>query len=63
MPIDKYFQGHGAEVMANMKKTYGNRAEEVFYATANKKKSKPKGKKKAKKPMRSTGILASPRMG
>lgn len=39
MPVSKYFKGHGDEVMANMKKQYGDKkGEQVFYATANKKK-------------------------
>ena len=38
MPINKYYKGHGSEVMKNMKKEYGDKkGEEVFYATANKK--------------------------
>jgi hypothetical protein len=38
MPIDKYYKGHGDEVMSNMKKEYGaKKGEQVFYATANKK--------------------------
>ena len=38
MPVSKYFKGHGDEVMANMKKQYGDKkGEQVFYATANKK--------------------------
>ena len=42
MPINKYFKGHGSEVMSNMKKEYGGKkGESVFYATANKKKMKP----------------------
>ena len=42
MPIDKYFKGHGSEVMDSMQKSYGkNKAKKVFYATANKKKMKP----------------------
>ena len=37
MPLTKYYGGHGTEVMANMKKTYGpKKAKQVFYATANK---------------------------
>lgn len=36
MPIEKYFGGHGEKVMAGMKKKYGKRAKNVFYATANK---------------------------
>jgi hypothetical protein len=41
MPINKYFSGHGDEVMSSMKKTYGSKkAKNVFYATANKRKQK-----------------------
>ncbi len=41
MPINKYFKGHGKEVMAAMKKEYGGKkGESVFYATANKNKKK-----------------------
>ena len=36
MPISKYYGGHGEEVMSERKKKYHGRAEEVFYATANK---------------------------
>jgi hypothetical protein len=36
VPVEKYFAGHGREVMAKMRKKYGDRAERVFYATANK---------------------------
>ena len=38
MPLSKHFNGHGAEVMADMRKTYKNpkKAEDVFYATENK---------------------------
>ncbi len=37
MPINKYFKGHGTEVMGAMKKTYPDtaKATKVFYATAN----------------------------
>ena len=43
MPISKYYKGHGAEVMANMKREYGSaKGERVFYATANKRKQKPR---------------------
>lgn len=46
MPISKYFKGHGNEVMADMKRRYkGKKATQVFYATANAKKMKPKGEK------------------
>ena len=41
MPIDKYYGGHGEEVMANMKKQYGaDKGKSVFYATENKRKNK-----------------------
>jgi len=46
MPVAKYFKGKGEKVMSNMKKEYGEKkGKEVFYATANKKGMKPKGKK------------------
>lgn len=39
MPIDKYFEGHGEEVMKSMKEQYGKeKGEQVFYAKANKQK-------------------------
>ena len=44
MPLKNYFKGHGEEVMRSMKKQYGARAEEVFYATENKRKSEEKSK-------------------
>ncbi len=45
MPISKYFNGNGEKVMANMTKEYGaKKGKSVFYATANKKKKKPKAK-------------------
>lgn len=41
MPIDKYYGGHGKEVMKNMKTEYGaKKGEQVFYATKNKRKKK-----------------------
>lgn len=45
MPINKYYGGHGEEVMANMTKEYGpEKGKRVFYATQNKIKSQlPKG--------------------
>ena len=57
MPLSKYFGGHGAEVMASMRKTYGaKKAKQVFYATANSKaesrtanKEKKKGRRKKKR--------------
>lgn len=54
MPLAKYFKGSGEKVMKSMKKQYGDKAESVFYATANKNKSmKPKaGKKSMKKTMK-----------
>jgi hypothetical protein len=43
MPVSKHFGGHGGEVMAAMKKTYGgDKAKKVFYATENKAKSAAK---------------------
>lgn len=47
MPIDKYFGGHGKQVMAAMKKTYGAKAKNVFYAKSNKDKSASKGPRKS----------------
>ncbi len=40
MPLSKHFSGRGEKVMSDMKKRYGERAEEVFYATENKQKHK-----------------------
>lgn len=49
MPISKYYQGHGEEVMGDMQKRYGEeKGKRVFYATANKRGLKPGGKKKKK---------------
>ena len=46
MPLSKYYGGHGGSVMAKMKDQYGEaEGERIFYATANKKKQKAKGKK------------------
>jgi hypothetical protein len=45
MPVSKYFKGHGEDVMRKMKKRYGKKAgKRVFYATANKRKMKPRKK-------------------
>ena len=45
MPVNKYFKGHGGEVMEKMLSQYGaKKGKQVFYATANKKGMKPKGK-------------------
>lgn len=52
MPISKYYGGHGEEVMRDMRKRYGERAEEVFYATANKRDQKPKKKSHGRKSAR-----------
>jgi hypothetical protein len=47
MPLSKYFSGHGEKVMKNTKKKYGeDKAESVFYATANKKKKHEKSESK-----------------
>ncbi len=45
MPVSKYFKGKGLEIMKNMIAQYGSKkGKSVFYATANKKGQKPKGK-------------------
>ena len=50
MPVSKYYQGHGEEVMSNMMHEYGpEKGKRVFYATANKRKGKKKAKKRAHK--------------
>ena len=42
MPLDKYFKGKGATVMANMAKEYGaKKGKRIFYATANARKMTP----------------------
>ena len=40
MPIPKHFGGSGAKVMSNMKKEYGAKDEDLFYATETKMKKK-----------------------
>jgi hypothetical protein len=42
MPISEYYGGHGERVMKDMRKKYGNRAKEIFYATANKRRRRAK---------------------
>lgn len=45
MPVSKYYQGHGEEVMKNMTKQYGSeKGKQVFYAKANKMKKAKKAK-------------------
>lgn len=45
MPVKSYFQGKGLDVMRSMLKKYGaKKGKQVFYATAEKKGMKPKGK-------------------
>jgi hypothetical protein len=46
MPISKHYDGNGSEVMASMKKTYGDSetAKRVFYARENKLKNAKKKK-------------------
>jgi hypothetical protein len=41
MPISKYYDGHGDEVMSSMRHTYKDpkKAKQVFYALKNKRKS------------------------
>lgn len=42
-PISSYFKGKGQQVMDNMQDEYGDaKGKQVFYATANKNKQKPK---------------------
>jgi hypothetical protein len=56
MPISKHFDGHGEEVMASMKKTYGGaKAEQVFYATENKQKKESSVKAGMKAAMKKKG--------
>lgn len=55
MPLSKYFGGHGAEVMEQMKKKHGKRAEEVFYRTVNKRKSIAGGSKKGRRMKKNEG--------
>lgn len=42
MPVKSYFGGHGTEVMSQMRKKHGKRAEEIFHRTANKYGQRPK---------------------
>lgn len=50
MPLDRYYGGHGNEVMRKMKKRYGDaKAEQVFYATANKNNQNPTDKPKKRR--------------
>lgn len=50
MPIERYFKGHGEEVMADMTKRYGaEKGKRVFYATANARSQKPEGEPKPKR--------------
>ena len=47
MPLSNYYEGKGEKVMHNMKKQYGEeKAEKVFYATANKHKKHEKSESK-----------------
>lgn len=51
MPLNKYYGGHGEQVMSEMMKKYGEeKGKSVFYATANK---HPKLKPEARKVMES----------
>lgn len=49
MPVSEYYSGHGVQVMHDMIKRYGEKkGKEVFYATANKRKSdKPRKRVKS----------------
>ena len=43
MPLKEYFKGSGEKVMLEMKSRYGEeKGKRVFYATANKRKMKPR---------------------
>lgn len=48
MPVKRHYKGHGDEVMASMRKTYGDTetAKRVFYATENKQKQRAKSSRK-----------------
>lgn len=49
MPIGKYFQGHGSDVMSDMQDRYGEKkGKSVFYATANKRNQNPEDNRKPK---------------
>lgn len=42
MPVDKYYNGHGKEVMRKMRDKYGKKkGKRIFYATAKKNKQGP----------------------
>ena len=64
MPISKYFKGHGRDVMQSMTQQYGpEKAECVFYATANKTGMKPRNTMTpAKRAMRDRSTRGSPPM-
>lgn len=52
MPVDKYFKGHGSEVMSSMRKKYGaKKGTSVFYRTANKHGMNPAGESMMKHKM------------
>lgn len=43
MPVSAYYGGHGTKVMKSMMEQYGKaKGQRVFYATANRRKQKPK---------------------
>ena len=50
MPIWKYFQGHGKEVMSDIKDHYGEKkGKSIFYATAEKRNQKPEDNRTTKR--------------
>jgi hypothetical protein len=49
VPLDAYYGGHGKRVAEQMKKRYGKRWRQVFYATANAKGQNPGDKKSSKR--------------
>mgnify|MGYP001575199957 CR=1 FL=1 len=46
MPLSSHFSGHGDEVASSMKKQYGDKWQDVFYATENKMKKRKRKKMK-----------------
>lgn len=61
MTVSKYFKGKGEKVMKAMKKQYkGKKAEEVFYATANKMEKSMHGSKLFSKKQLSKGYMVHP---
>lgn len=49
MPLSKHYKGKGEEVAESMKRRYGGRWKQVFYATENAQKKRKKRKRKTKR--------------